>query len=461
MAGLTDLLNLSGTGLQAYQSQINTYSNNIANVNTAGYSRRTVGLEALASDNGLGQGVRAGTVTRMYNTMGRTALLQEESSTSYHTALAAHLSDIEMLMGGGQGGVDDSLVEFNNALQDAIASPEDIAARTTLLQRASALASKINTIDSKLTDLETLYGSAQSILNEVNAITDQLQELNQEITKADAMGKPVPELLDKRDQLVRELATKVNVSVSADYRITIGGQQVLSANGQIHADLVHGGSSSAFAVNGVAAPVTGGELAALEKAQSVFRTLNGNLDTLASTLASETNAIFNGAYNLQGERPADLGYSFFVGTSAGDIAVDATLYNATNPMGARPELVALAATRASAGPPPIPNSGDNTAGQNLFNMLQDSQAGLGGSSISSYWNLEESKLAGAVQQARQDAAIGQMTVKMLEGEMLSVSGVNLDEELLNLMGAQKAYEACARVMSTASNMLDTLINLGR
>jgi len=451
MAGLTDLLHLSGSGLQAYQSQINTYSNNIANVNTAGYSRRTVGLEALAADDGLGQGVRAGNVTRMYNTMGRTALLQEESSASYHTALASHLSDIEMLMGGGQGGVNVAMVGFQNALQDAIVSPEDMAARTTLLQRASALASKLNQIDAKLAEFERNSGSSTKRVNDINTLTGQLQELNQDIIKAEVMGRPVPELLDHRDQLVRALSQKVNISVSPDYRITLDGQQLLSADGQSRADLVIA-SPSTFTVGGVVASVTGGELAAWEETQAVNYQLQGHLDNLASNLAIETNAIFDTAYNLNGERPADLGYTFFTGTSAGDIAVDTALYNPDNSMGAHPELVALATAA---------NTGDNVAGQQLSNMLQDSLAGLGGESISSYWNLEESKLAGAVQQEQQDAAIGQMNVKMLDGEMLSVSGVNLDEELLSLMGAQKAYEACARVMSTASNMLDTLLNLGR
>ncbi len=462
MAGLNDLLYLSGSGLGAYQSQINVYSNNIANVGTSGYSRRTLSLETAIPSNGLGMGVQTGAVARLYNIMGRNALLQELPNASYHAEMAAFLSDLESLLGGGVGGLDEALGNFQAALQDAIASPDDLAARTALLQRASSLASELNQIDGALAQVDNLWGATADVVGEVNALTSQLQELNKNIARAEAAGRSVPDLLDQRDQLVQELSSKGNISVSPDYRITLGGQELVSADGLNQQELLLGGAN-AFSVNGadITSSITGGKLAALVVAQDTVAALQGKVDLLAATLISETNTVFAAAYNLQGERPADLGYSFFTGLSAGDIAVDATLYDPTNPMGTRPEWVALAATRASAGPPPVPNTGDNTVGQALYDLLQAPNAALGGQAISSYWTQVETTLAGAVQEETQLAASSLGVVEMFDNQMLSVSGVNLDEELLNLMGAEKAYEACARVMTTANSLLDTLINLGR
>lgn len=457
MAGLNDLLNLSGSGLGAYQSQINVFGNNIANVNTDGYSRQTLNLEAVATGDGLGSGVRTGDVTRLYNSMGLSALLQEQSNTSYHSELASYLSGLETLVGSGSGGFDSAMTDFQTALQDVSASPEDLSARTTLLQSASTLATELNQLDSKISNVlsgdDPLIGQPSDVVDEVNSITTQLKTLNENITKAKAMGKSVPNLEDKRDSLVRELSKKVNVTVGPDYQVTLGGQELVSADGQRQADLAVD-SANVFTISGVdvSASVTGGKLAAIIAAHQTAQSLSGQINSLASTLIAQTNAIFDNAYNLQGDRPVDLGYTFFTGTSAQDIAVDTTLYDPANPMTAQPGLVALANTA---------NTGDNAAGQSIYDMLQTSQATLGNQSLANFWPNSEATLGGAVSEEQQLADNGQSVVDMLNNKMLSVSGVNMDEELTSLMGAQRAYQACARVMSTANSLLEEVINMTR
>ncbi|MDZ8117303.1 flagellar hook-associated protein FlgK [Pontiella agarivorans] len=462
MSGLNDLLQLSGTGLRAYQNQINVFSNNIANVSTSGYSRRSLDLETGIPDDGLGTGVQSGEVSRLYNIMGRNALLQELPNAGYHTEMSTYLSDLESLIGGGTGGLDQALNDFETALQDAIASPEDLAARTVLLQSASSLASGLNQLDSALEKVDSLWGTTADTVDELNGLTAQLQDLNRNITRAESAGRSVPDLLDQRDQLVQELAAQANVAVSPDYRITLGGQELVSADGLNRQELTVD-TANAFSVNGtdITSSVTGGKLAARVAAADTATALKNQINTLAETLISETNSVFDTAYNLKGERPADLGYTFFTGTDASDIAVDTNLYDPANPMGAHPERVALAATRASDGPPPVPNAGDNTAGLSLFATLDGSLSALNDQSLSGFLTQIETTLGGAVNEETQLAAGSASVVEMFDNQMLSVSGVNLDEELLNLMSAQKAYEACARVMSTASSLLDTLITLGR
>ncbi|MBN2685130.1 MAG: flagellar hook-associated protein FlgK [Pontiellaceae bacterium] len=457
MPGLNDVFNVSSTGLQAYQSQISVYGNNIANVNTTGYSRRTVGLETSIINNTLGTGVRTGDITRVYNTMGRYALLQEQSSYSYHSELADRLSALEMVAGSSNSGIDDALGEFQNALQDAISSPTDLTTRTTLLQRASTLATEINRVDSKITsalnETESILGNPSSVAEEVNDLTEQLQQLNHNIYKASSAGRSIPDLLDKRDLLVRELSEKINITVSPDYQISFAGQELVSFNGVNRNELVVD-SSNVFTVGGVdvSASVTGGKLAAVLAARQAAEVLQTQVNALASTLITQINAVFDAGYNLQGERPVDLGYTFFTGTSAADITVDSTLYDPVSPLDAHAELLALASTA---------NAGDNSVGQLMFSALQIPQASLGNNSISTYWMGCEATLGGYVREEEQLSASSQAVLDMLDGEMLSTSGVNLDEEFINLMGAQKAYQACARVLSTANDLLSELMNLTR
>jgi flagellar hook-associated protein 1 FlgK len=337
MSGLNDIFNVSSTGLQAYQSQINVYGNNIANVNTTGYSRRTVGLETSLINNTMGTGVRTGDITRIYNTMGRYALLQEQSNCSYHSELADRLSSLEMVAGSGSGGVDNALGQFQNALQDAISSPTDLTTRTTLLQRASTLATEINWVDgrisSALSEDGSILGNPADVVDEVNDLTTQLQQLNHNIYKATSAGRSIPDLLDKRDQLVRELSEKINITVSPDYQISFGEQELVSSNGVSRSELMVD-SSNVFTVGGVdmSASVTGGKLAAVLSARQAAETLQAQMNALASALITQVNTIFDSAYNLQGERPVDLGYTFFTGTSAADMAVDSTFYDSASPL---------------------------------------------------------------------------------------------------------------------------------
>jgi flagellar hook-associated protein 1 FlgK len=457
MAAVTDLLYLSNNGLQAHQSRINAASQNISNVDTKGYSRRSVALTTGSAETG--PGVHAGELIRYFNSMGSAALLREESSTSFHTQLAQSLSELETLSGTASGGLYDALQEFEDAWRDVAASPEDLAARTVLLTKSASLANQFNVLAERYdsfvqgTASETLPVTGQSadVVAEINTLTERLQALNKNITKAELTGRSVPDLCDERDRLVRQLAGNVNISVTPDYRITLGGQELVSANGANRQPFVQS-APTAFSVGGndVSASLTGGKLAALTGARSVAVSLGEQLDQLAANLAAGLNSLFDSGYNLNGETPADQGYTFFTGTTAADLAVDTALYDPANPMNTKPKLIAAATASAI---------GDNRAAQSVCDWLQAPVAALNGQSVSDFWLQTETALAGAVAEEQQAADIGQKMLNMLSSEMDAVSGVSLDEEVVNLMSAQRAYEACARVMSTANKLLDTLMSM--
>jgi flagellar hook-associated protein 1 len=468
MAGLGDLLNLSGHGLKAYQSQIQVHSQNISNVNTKGYSRRYLEQSTAISANDLGNGVRTGDVVRMFNVLGAAQLLSEESAAGYHAAYASELAGLEMLATGESGGLHSALKDFQMAWQQVTAAPEDLATRTMLLQKGAALAGQFNSVATRLdeyvqgvaTDAMPSTGACADTVNDINSLTKRLQTLNYQITGAEIGGRSVPDLLDERDLLVNDLAKRMNVMVGADYRISIGGQELVSANGQSRATLDQS-SATTYAVGGVdvTGSITGGSLAGLNAGRALALSMRGELDVLASALASELNALFAGSYNLSGETPASAGYSFFTGTTADTLALDPALYDPADPMGAHPERIAAAATRASAGPPPIPNTGDNSAAKAIEDLLRGGSVALGGKSITDYWMGVETTLAGLMREEKVLAANGEKIVEMLSMRMQEQSGVNLDEELMHLMSNQRAYEACAKLMSTANSLLETLLNM--
>jgi flagellar hook-associated protein 1 FlgK len=457
MATISDLLYLSNNGLLAHQSRINTASQNISNVDTKGYSRQTVALAAGSAETGMG--VHAGDVTRSFNAMGSASLLREESSTSFHTQLAKSLGELETLSGTASGSLYTALQEVETAWQNVAASPEDLAARTVLLTKSASLATRFNVLaeryDSYVQDAASdalpVTGQSAAVVAEINTLTEQLQALNKNITKAEVASRSVPDLCDERDRLVRQLAGNVNITVTPGYQISMGGQELVSADGTNRQELDQSDATT-FSIGGndVSASVTGGELAAWSGARAAAVSLGAQLDLLASTFAAGINSIFDSGYNLNGNTPASQGYTFFTGTTAADLAVDPALYDPSNPMSSQPKLIAAATTAFS---------GNNQAAQSVCNWLQTPVAALNGQSASDFWLQTEITLAGAASEETQAADIGQKMLTMLDNQMTAVSGVNLDEEVMNLMSSQRAYEACARVMSTANKLLDTLMNM--
>lgn len=459
MAGLGDILSLGSNGLSAQQSRINVYSQNIANIDTEGYVRRDLELESSASADGLGTGVRTGDVTRSFNLLRNNTLLREEANAQYHSELADSLTELETLSSGTTNGLGSTLQEFEAAWQAVAANPEDLAARSVLLQKANTLAASFNAAATRIDQFkeniasttDPMSGSSVDTVADINNTTLRLQELNKRIYKAEAAGRSAPDLCDERDRLVRDLAGNVNISVSPDYRVTLGGQQLVSADGSVR-QAMSLSDAATFAVGGVdvSASISGGKLSALRDAYAMAATTGDQLDQLAGTVANQVNTIFNSAYNLNGTTPDAEGYTFFTGNTAATIAVDGALYDPANPMNCHPELIAAGAAAGA---------GDNTAAQAISDALEGESSALGGMSNLDFQLQMQTKLAAALSEEKALAEDSGKMVEMLDGQMQAEAGVNLDEEMLKLMGAQRAYEAAARVVSTANKLLDVLMNL--
>lgn len=463
MAGIGDTLSLGSSGLAAYQSQINVYSQNIANIDTAGYVRRELNLEAMASSSGLGTGVQTGDVSRTFNLLRNNTMLREESNAQYHAELADILDELEILSGSSNG-LSDSLQAFESAWAAVAAAPEDLAARSVLLQKSNSLATRFNEAATRLDEFTEglassstpMSGLSADTVAEINTSTERLQELNQRIAKYALTGNTAPELRDERDRLVREMSGNANIAVTPDYRITLGGQELVSADGLARQELVQTDSAT-FSVNGtdISTLVTGGKLAAVRDAYATASGMSLELDDLAASVADQVNTLFNSAYNLSGTTPDSEGYTFFTGSTAGTLAVDTALYDPDSAMSSHPERIAVAMTLTGS----VANAGDNTAAQAITNALAGSTSALGGMSNMDFLLDMETKLAAAVSEETTLASDGVKMVEMLDSKIQAESGVNLDEEMMNLMTAQQAYEASARVFSTANEMLDILMNM--
>lgn len=216
--GVTSLLTLGQTGLFASQMSLQTVGNNIANVNTEGYHRRSVRLEEAMSLNfspgQIGTGVVAAEVQRSFdrfieNTYNSQASLRERWSTLYD-----ELRSLDSLFNeSNTKGVNSALSQFFGAWNDLASSPDSYPAREALLAQTQTIISLLNSADAQM---ETLQRQADSYIEQdvtrVNEILKSIAALNKQINEQDVPGvNNANELYDKRDLLVRELAEKMDI----------------------------------------------------------------------------------------------------------------------------------------------------------------------------------------------------------------------------------------------------------
>ncbi|MBV2163362.1 MAG: flagellar hook-associated protein FlgK, partial [Comamonas sp.] len=230
------LLNVGVSALNANQQALTTVGHNIANVNTPGYSRQTVYTKALVGQNlgngFIGKGVQVATVMRNYS-----ALLNRQSNVANAT-YAADSSRLQGLMqmqdvfSGGDGSLGNAINNVMNAFTDVQAAPSDATARNVVLTRMSELAKRFNAAASMLEEQD--YSSEQQLRNNVLLVNDmagQVAKLNSEISRALASGHQPNDLLDARDQIIRDINQYVQTSqVEADdgtVSLFVGGSQAL------------------------------------------------------------------------------------------------------------------------------------------------------------------------------------------------------------------------------------------
>lgn len=215
---MADPLNIGVSGLLAAQRNVATTNHNIANANTEGYSRQRVGQEARlpqASGSGfIGKGVDVSTVRRLADNFLNKQLENTLSSEGKFAAYAEYARFVEGIVASENAGVAPAMTAFFDALQDVNNDPNSSSARTVLLGAAEALSARFNEQAAQLAELERgLNAEIRSQVAEVNALTSQIADINRKIVEARGIGgnQPANDLLDQREQAVRQLAELTGV----------------------------------------------------------------------------------------------------------------------------------------------------------------------------------------------------------------------------------------------------------
>lgn len=216
------LLNVGARALQANQAALQTAGNNIANVNVAGYSRQKVVLATVPGQHTavgyIGQGVSVQSIQRNFSEFLTRQSTLATSTQAADATRADKLRQLEGIFAGGKQGLGASISDMLNAFSDVANAPTDMTARTVVLTRIDETASRMRAASQQLDDMQT--GVAQELAQKVttiNSLAQSIAAVNDEITRTQGNGQPPNDLLDRRDQLIKELNQYIQTtSVKAD-----------------------------------------------------------------------------------------------------------------------------------------------------------------------------------------------------------------------------------------------------
>ena len=215
----SNVLSIGQSALLAAQVGISTTGHNIANANTPGYTRQVVVQAAAQAQNTgagfVGQGTSISSVVRQYNEILTTQVFNGQSTTEELKAYLSQMTSIDNMLANADAGMSPAIQDFFKSVQAASSNPGDASARQTMLSSAQALASRFQSIGTRLDEINnTINSQLSSNVSQINSYAKQISQLNSSIESAlSADGQPPNDLLDQRDQLISEISKLMKVNV--------------------------------------------------------------------------------------------------------------------------------------------------------------------------------------------------------------------------------------------------------
>jgi len=456
MPGLFDSLTMAARSLQSQQFAMNVTGQNISNVNTPGYTRRVVDFAAVPPPSG--GGVEIQDVRRVRDSLLDGRLLQQIPLGSYDTAVADSLSVVETNLGKVGESLDQQLDAFFNAFADLAENPTSAVARRQVQVASQSLATSFNETANQLeSSRREADARIRATVDQVNTLSARIAEINGALPAAQSNGTGQT-LEDQQEELVRQLSALADVHVIARQEggvdVTLGsGRPLVIAANSYTLDTTTGANGYANLATGgvdVTSEVTGGTLGGLLYVrESAIPSYLASLDRLAAQTATSVNALHVTGFDLNGAA----GGAFFsystppVGTSG-----------AAKALRVDPAIAADGSLIAAAS---VAETGDNGTARAIAALRNQRVLDGNTATLVDGW----ANIVYEVGTDSQGAAAARDTHEAITREVAAlrdqVSGVSLDEEALNLLKFQRAYEANAKFFTAVDSMLETLMNAYR
>jgi flagellar hook-associated protein 1 len=479
------ILSIARTAMNTQQAVIQVAGHNIANSETEGFSRQRTTLTANTPEfwtyGTVGTGVSLAKIERLRDESLDASYRGETSDASAFRARADLLGSVEEVLGEpSDDGLAAAMDAFWGAWSDLSNAPSSSAARSVVQQRGSIVASTLNTFDVRLKELR---GQVQlrltNSVGDMNTLADQIAVLNGQVVEAEAGGKLANDLRDQRDVLIDNLSKFGNVRVlpTKDHslQVLVGTNTVVDGAESRHLNLSrepNGDISLRFDRSSEPLlPVGGSVTAMVDFLNRDLPDAQGRLDAMAAQLVTTVNTLHRQGQTFDAAGVATAAGDFF---SPGEpdlanppalLPVTAGSIRLSDTVAASPTAIAASKTVPGAGQ--VAGPGNNEVALALAGLRDAANTVSftvsGGvpetGSFASFYREMNSRLGARVKDADSSATVHETLVDQSDHRRTSVSGVNVDEELTTLMRAQQAYAAAAKVITTAQEMLKTLVEM--
>lgn len=453
--GISNLFDLTSRSLAVYQRALNVTSHNIANANNPDFSRQRVVFQTerpdVKADGEWGAGVKIDDVLRVRNRLTDVQVRAYNSKYSDSEKRSTILGQVESLFSEPSDlGLSSMMNQFFNSWSKLAVTPNSDQLRNNVIQSAQKMTAKMKNLYEGLNQVQSdLQLEINEKVGDLNNTLKNIQSLNKKITEANIAGQSANDLQDQRDKLIDDLSKLANINVNMDEHgaanISIGG--VFAVDGynanEFKASYDSSGRVSITNKDETARmALNGGEIYALNDLYSnVIPGYKNNIDTLANQLMTTVNTAHSAGYTLKGA-PDNTGINFFSGYGGGELQIN-------------PQILIdpgyIAASDADG------NSGNGKLALQIAS-LTDTKV-INGKSIGEFYSQIVSSLGTEKQLNDQSVESNKLVLDQLEAQKASNSGVSIDEEMTNLIRFQRSYDASAKIIKIADEMLQTLLNM--
>lgn len=465
--GLFGLLELGRKSLSTQQYALQITSHNISNANTPGYTRQeanivdTFYLHPTYGSIGTGADVQA--VSTFRNRFLGLRITQERQATGTLETLSSGLEQMQAILAPTSGSnVRDGLKNFFTSLQALSRDPSSIPLRQDVLTKANALAGSFRQNATQLQTMRaTLDATVPAVVSEINDLTSRIAALNKEVMQAQVGQANDSDPRDQRDELIRQLSEKIGINYYEDntgmmtVQLENGGLLVSGTQNQALTTSNAGPGSYQQIFSGatnVTASIRSGKLGAyLDLRDDKIPTYLNQLDTLAGTFLEQVNAVHQQGYDLNGAT----GTSLFTPLATPGVytnAASSITVAITDPRG-------IAAARGAVpGPPAVVEPGNNVNVLALAGLATNNTfATLSNKTFGDYMQSLVTNLGVQTQTAEADLSTRTDVLTQLENMRQAESGVSLDEEAVNLIKFQRAFESVAKYVKVIDDLTASVI----
>lgn len=459
-----NLFNISTRTMSVYQRAIDVASQNISNANNADYARQKVILATEETQGGRGMGVKIQDIARIKNDMLDSQIRKYQSSLSDSNRRSELLKQIESIIAEpSETGLSTYMADFFTSWDKLTTNPTSIQLRNNIVQKATSLSNRFKDTLDGLADVQSVLQKEASLkVEDINSYLKDINTINQKIFESSVRGDKANELKDQSDAIIDKLSKLVNISVQTNENgasvVNVGGIQGADQNTytEFEMKIVNGQMRmvSKSDPNSIAL-LTGGEIfAATDLYSNKIPSYKAAYENLANTFISKVNEIHMKGFTLTQGGVSNTGIPFFGELDGSGNVVNAFVDGAivlNNSV--KNDSRNIAASDAAN------NDGNGNTANGIARLTDTKLPELNGESLIENYTSILNDFGKDKVLNDNNIQTGDTVMQQLQAQKSSYSGVSIDEEMTNVLKFQRTYDAAAKLIKVADDMLKTIVEL--